>query len=603
MIKRTVTCGQLRAADANRKVNLAGWVHSYRDHGSLVFIDLRDREGLVQLVFNPDKNPEVHQLARTVRCEWVVAATGTVQLRGEGLQNPKLPTGEVEVAIEAIEILNSAKTPPFMLDEADKVAEEIRLAYRYIDLRRPQIQDKLRIRHRVAKLTRDFFDQNGFYEIETPMLGKSTPEGARDFLVPSRLVKGAFYALPQSPQLFKQILMVSGIDKYFQIVRCFRDEDPRADRQAEFTQIDVEMSFVDSEDVISTNEKLVAKIWKEILGYEVTLPIKRMTYAEAVEFYGIDRPDLRFDMKLLNISDIAAKSSFKVFTSTVETGGIVKGLCAPGGAKFSRSDIEKTLTTFVADYGAKGLAWFKVAKSESGSGLELQSSIAKFFTPELQKQIIERFKANEGDCILIVADKEAAVNKALAPLRVKLGKDLGLYAKDALAFVWVVDFPLFEWNADEKRYDSLHHPFTAPIAEDLHKLDTDPGHIRSQAYDCVVNGSEIGGGSVRIHDPKVQQKVFDLLNITREQAQDRFGFFLKALEYGAPPHGGIAFGLDRLTMILTGTDNIRDVIAFPKTQRGQCLLTEAPSNVDQKQLDELNLRTQSHQHAVEDKKE
>jgi aspartyl-tRNA synthetase len=390
------------------------------------------------------------------------------------------------------------------------------------------------------------------------------------------------------------------VDKYFQIVRCFRDEDPRADRQAEFTQIDIEMSFVETNEVITTLEKLIARIWEQVGGYTVQLPIRRMKYKEAMDDYGIDRPDLRFDMKLKNISDLAAKSDFKVFTSTVEKKGMVKGLCAAGGGvKYSRNDIEKTLTGFVTELGAKGLAWFKV-KATDGK-LTLDSSIAKFFKPELQQEIIERFAAKDGDLLLIVADTEAQANKSLAPLRVRLGRELGLYESDALAFVWVIDFPLFEWNADEKRWDSLHHPFTSPVAEDLHKLETDPGNIISQAYDIVVNGSEIGGGSIRIHNPAVQAKVFDLLNISREQANERFGFFLRALEYGAPPHGGIAFGLDRLVMILTGTDNIRDVIAFPKTQRGQCLLTEAPSGVDQKQLDELNLRVSKHLHQIDEK--
>jgi aspartyl-tRNA synthetase len=514
------------------------------------------------------------------------------------MANPKLATGEIEVAVEKLQILNQAKTPPFDVDNPQAVNEELRLSSRYIDLRRPQMQDKLRVRHRVAKIVRDYFDENGFWEIETPMLGKSTPEGARDFLVPSRLSVGCFYALPQSPQLFKQILMVAGTDRYFQIVRCFRDEDPRADRQAEFTQIDVEMSFVDSEDVMTMNERLIGRIFKEVLGIDVAMPIRRMSYSEAIRDYGIDRPDLRFDMKLKDITDIAAESSFKVFAAVAENGGIIKGLCAPQAKRFSRSDIEKTLTAFVADFGAKGLAWFKVEKAQAGGALELKSSIAKFFTPRQQAQIIERFAAKEDDLILLVADKEAIANKALAPLRVKLGAELGLYEKGRFEFVWVVDFPLFEWNEDEKRYDSLHHPFTSPIEEDVGKLDTDPANIISQAYDLVVNGSEVGGGSIRIHNPKAQAKVFDLLNISRQQAQQRFGFFLRALEYGAPPHGGIAFGLDRLVMLLTGTDNIRDVIAFPKTQRGQCLLTDAPSDVDEKQLNELNLRVQLHSHQV-----
>ena len=598
MLKRTHNCGQLRLEDSGLKVVLAGWVNSYRDHGNLVFIDLRDREGLTQIVFNPETDPEMHKLARSVRCEWVIAIEGSVQPRSKGMENPRLSTGEIEVSVEKLEILNISKTPPFEVDNADKTGEELRLAYRYIDLRRPVMQQKLRTRHKVTMIARDYFDKLGFWEIETPMLGKSTPEGARDFLVPSRLVPNTFYALPQSPQLFKQILMVSDVEKYFQIVRCFRDEDPRADRQAEFTQIDVEMSFVDTDDIITIHENLAAKIWKQILGVDVKLPMRRMTYQEAMSDYGIDRPDLRFDMKLKDISDIAKQTSFKVFTSAIENGGVVKGLCAPGGDKYSRSDIEKVLTKFVSDYGAKGLAWAKV-KSEDGN-LTLQGGSAKFFTPEQAKELFERFGAKADDLLLFVADSEATVNKALAPLRCKLGRELKLYDEDKFEFVWVIDFPLFEWNEDEKRYDSLHHPFTAPVDEDIEKLETDPGHIRSKAYDIVLNGSEIGGGSIRIHNMKTQQKVFDLLNISRQQAEDRFGFFLKALEYGAPPHGGIAFGLDRLVMLLTGTENIRDVIAFPKTQRGQCLLTEAPSGVDLKQLNELNLRVQTHSHEIDD---
>jgi len=598
MQKRTHYCGQLRADDIDKNITVTGWVHSYRDHGSLVFIDLRDRTGLIQLVFDPETHADAHKIARDLRCEWVVAATGKVRARSEGMENPKLPTGQIEVIIDNLEILNESKTPPFEIDSAENVSEELRLTNRYIDLRRPEMQNKLRTRHKVTKLTRDHFDSLGFWEIETPMLAKSTPEGARDYLVPARLYSGQFYALPQSPQLFKQILMVSGVDRYFQIVRCFRDEDPRADRQAEFTQVDVEMSFVDSDDIITVHENLVAKIWKDVLGVDIPLPMKRMTYAEAVNDYGIDRPDLRFDMKLKDISEIAKQSSFKVFTGTIEKGGIVKGLCAPGGAKFSRSEIEKGLTSFVADYGAKGLAWLKIT-SQDGK-LALTSSIAKFFTADQQAQIIETFGANDGDLILLIADTEKTANKALAPLRVKLGADLNLYEKDTFEFVWVVDFPLFEYNDDQKRFDSLHHPFTAPVPEDLGKLETDPGNIRSQAYDIIVNGSEIGGGSIRIHNPETQAKVFDLLNISKEQAQDRFGFIRKELEYGAPTQSEIALGLDRLVMILTRTDNIRDVIAFPKTQRGQCLMTQAPSDVDTKQLDELNLRTQKHLHAIEE---
>ncbi len=601
MLKRTHNCGELGLGDVDREVTVAGWVKSHRDHGNLVFIDLRDREGVVQLVFNPQVQSEMHKISRELRCEWVVAAKGMVRPRGEGLENPKLATGQIEISISELQVLNTSLTPPFEIDDAEKVNEELRLSSRYIDLRRPEMQQKLRVRHRVSKIVRDYFDEHGFLEIETPMLGKSTPEGARDFLVPCRLYKGLFYALPQSPQLFKQILMVAGTDKYFQIVRCFRDEDPRADRQAEFTQIDMEMSFVDAEDVMKMNEGLIARVFKQILDVDISLPIRRMSYKESMDNYGVDRPDLRFDMKLKEITDIAKDSTFKVFTSVIEKGGVVKGLCAPGGAKYSRSDIEKTLTGFVGDYGARGLAWLKVEKDDEAGALTLKSSIAKFFSPEQHGRIIERFGANDGDLILLVADKESVANKSLAPLRVRLGGELGLYEKGKFEFVWIVDFPLFEWNEGENRYDSLHHPFTSPTEQDMSKLADDPANINSQAYDLVVNGSEIGGGSIRIHDPKAQARVFELLGISKRQARNRFGFFLKALEYGAPPHGGIAFGLDRVVMLLTGTDNIRDVIAFPKTQRGQCLLSDAPSDVDQEQLDELNIRVQKRLHQVEKK--
>jgi len=603
MLKRTHNCGQLRIENVGQKVILTGWAKSYRDHGGLVFIDLRDREGLTQLVFNPQKQPDAHKLAGTVRCEWVIAAEGMVQPRGQGLENPKLATGQIEVAVDKLDILSTAKTPPFEIDEAEKTSEEVRLNFRYLDLRRQQMQQKLRIRHQVTMAVRQYFDSLGFWEIETPMLAKSTPEGARDFLVPSRLMKNSFYALPQSPQLFKQILMISSIDKYFQIVRCFRDEDPRADRQAEFTQIDVEMSFVDVDDIIRVHENLIAGIWKKVLDIDVALPMRRMSYKEAIADYGTDRPDLRFSMKLKDISDIAKESSFKVFKTVVEKGGVVKGLCAAGkkadgsGNHLTRNYIERDLTEFAGDYGAKGLSWLKVTTEDNK--LTCKTSLARFFKPEQLSRIIELFGAKDGDLILLVADDEKNTDKALAALRCRLGEELNLYDKNSFEFVWIVDFPLFEWNGDQGSYDSLHHPFTAPVEADVDRLDTDPANVTSQAYDLVVNGSEIGGGSIRIHNPKMQQKVFGLLNISDKQAQQQFGFFLRALEYGAPPHGGIAFGLDRIIMLLTGTDNIRDVIAFPKTQRGQCLLTDAPSSVNPKQLEELSLRMQKHSRFVD----
>jgi len=591
MLKRTNNCGELRSADEGKEVILSGWVQSYRDHGGLVFIDLRDREGITQIVFNPEINSDIHNQARAIRDEWVIGIRGKVRHRAEGMENPKMLTGDIEVLVHELEIYNRALTPPFEItaDDTTNVNEELRLKYRYIDLRRPRMQHIMRVRNRTTSIIRQYHQEHGFYEIETPVLAKSTPEGARDFLVPSRLAAGSFYALPQSPQLFKQILMISGMDRYIQIPRCFRDEDPRADRQVEFTQIDVEMSFIDMNDIISLTEGCFAKVWREILGAEVTLPLPRMSYKQALDDYGIDRPDTRFEMLLKDITDIASQSEFKVFTNTVNSGGIIKGLCAPGAAELSRSDIEKGLTDFIGGYGAKGLAWFKVNASEDGTQVELVSSIAKFFTPDQRQELIQRFDAKPGDLVLMVADTAEVVNKSLAPLRCKLAADLGLIPENRYDFLWVVDFPLFEFNQEENRWDSLHHPFTSPVPEDLEKLDTDPGNIRSQAYDIILNGNELAGGSIRIHQQEVQAKVFKLLGITDEEARLRFGFFLDALKYGTPPHGGIAWGLDRAVMLLTGTDNIRDVIAFPKTQKGQCLLTDAPTPVSENQLRELYL--------------
>ncbi|MBN1437277.1 MAG: aspartate--tRNA ligase [Sedimentisphaerales bacterium] len=590
MLKRTVNCGELRSEHEGQEVVLNGWVQSYRDHGGVVFIDLRDRYGLTQVVFDPSGDAAMHHLARALRTEWVIGVKGKVRHRAEGMENPKMVTGTIEVEALQLEVFNKALTPPFEIDSTEPVNEELRLRYRYIDLRCKYMQRIMDVRNKATNIIRQHHQDHGFYEIETPILGKSTPEGARDFLVPSRLAAGSFYALPQSPQLFKQMLMVGGMDRYLQIVKCFRDEDARADRQVEFTQVDVEMSFIEMDDIISVTEEGFAKVWKGVLGVDIPLPIPRMSYADAIRDYGIDRPDMRFEMLLKDVTDIAGASDFKVFTSVAKSpNGMVKGLCAPGAGTYSRSDIEKGLTDFVGGYGAKGLAWFKVTKAEDSDQAQLTSSIAKFFSDEQKAELIERFGANIGDLILMVASDADTVNKSLAALRCKLGSDLGLAKQDDWRFVWVVDFPMVEFNTDENRWDSLHHPFTAPVPEDIPLLDSDPGKVRSLAYDIVLNGNEMGGGSVRIHQPELQAKVFDILGITKEMAQERFGFFVKALSYGAPPHGGIAWGLDRCVMMLCGIDNIRDAIAFPKTQRGQCLLTEAPNVVDESQLEELHI--------------
>ncbi len=580
--QRTHYCGDLRTSDNDREVTVMGWVNNRRDHGGLIFVDLRDRSGILQIVFDPERSKNTFHLAEDLRGEFVVAIKGKVTLRTAETVNPNLPTGEIEVVATEARLLSRSRPLPFSVDAGSDVTEATRLKYRYLDLRRPEMQGNLVFRHKLTKAVRDYLDSEGFLEIETPILTKSTPEGARDYLVPSRVNPGNFYALPQSPQIFKQLLMVSGYDRYFQIVRCFRDEDLRADRQPEFTQIDIEMSFVRPDDIMRMTDGLLRSVCA-LRGIETPNPIPRITYDEAIRRFGIDRPDMRFGLELTDISDLLRSSGFKVFREALERGGIIKMLRLPAGDRLSRKDLDN-LPDRVAPYGAKGVAWVRL--NPDG----WQSPIAKFLTEEERGAIEKACGAQVGDLLMFVADKPKIVNDSLANLRLQLAEQLDIIPRDAWAFVWVTDFPLVEYSPEDKRYVAVHHPFTSPNEEDLHKLESDPGSVRALAYDIVLNGTELGGGSIRIHRSDIQSKIFGLLGIGEAEARGKFGFLLDALFYGAPPHGGIALGLDRIAMLLSGGASIRDVIAFPKTQRAVCLMTDAPSPVDARQLRDLGLK-------------